>query len=368
MAEPVSSIITIATVSLDIIKETVKFIKEVYYIDKHIDRLLVELKDVHGLIKIVQATYQRADHGEHIKPSIYVGKCLVKCKDRLAEMKSVIIGLASRDTDGIFRKVALKRQSDAVKKDLQFKTDEVHRYLRYINTAIHCWNLDVNTDNQRRLSVATAAVGGCNLSNPESLFRHETILAVRRASIATTDTAHSRHSLSSTSSRVFPVLSADCDGLLPSQAHCSTQQNSDWQEFHFQITKAPINNIEAILRQHPEPRTLTRSVDGLRRTPLHLAAQRGDIKLAQVLLDFGADINAKDSEPATILDFAIAFNNSEFVAFLIERGVDESAILNRNRSKFSEMRRIIIFKREMARTTEKGSRISSWGRRKDSAT
>jgi ankyrin repeat protein len=100
----------------------------------------------------------------------------------------------------------------------------------------------------------------------------------------------------------------------------------------------------------------------LQRTPLHLAAQRGDIQLAEVLLEYGADVDAKDSEPATVLDFAVAFNNSSFVAFLLERGVNETLILDRNKAKFKEMKRIIDFKNNLSKAPRKEHRKLSWGR------
>ena len=141
MADAVSSIITIATVSLAIIRETVRYIKEVRLIDKVVDRLRTELKDLHRLIKVVESTYQRADYGEHSEPSVFVRRYLTKCRDHLEQVKSCVIELASHNTNTVYEKLKLKRRSDAVKKDIESATNEIHRYMRYIRTGIECWNL-----------------------------------------------------------------------------------------------------------------------------------------------------------------------------------------------------------------------------------
>lgn len=141
MAEPVSSIITIATVSLAIIKETVKYIKEVRLVDRLVQDLLTELKELHRVIKVVESTYHGADPGQDSEPSVLVYRNLTKCKGRLEDVKLIVIELASRDTNTVFQKFALKRQSDAVKKDMERATKDIHRYMEYIRTGIQCWSL-----------------------------------------------------------------------------------------------------------------------------------------------------------------------------------------------------------------------------------
>lgn len=105
---------------------------------------------------------------------------------------------------------------------------------------------------------------------------------------------------------------------------------------------------------------------------MHLAAQRGDIELGRMLLHFGADINAKDSEPSTVLDLAVANNQRKFVAFLLSRGVNEAAILTRNEHKFKEIKRVIEFSKNASQSIpkdvaksvpKKQGRTSSWSSR-----
>ena len=61
-------------------------------------------------------------------------------------------------------------------------------------------------------------------------------------------------------------------------------------------------------------------------TLLHLASRRGDLKIAEFLLDKGADINKKDIRKRTPLDYA---KNTEMRSFLIKKGGRETVLYNK---------------------------------------
>lgn len=125
------------------IKETVRFIQEVRLVDTLVGRLFTELNELHGLIQVVHATYKRARAGEHIESSMYIGTCLEKCKERLKEMKKLVIELASKSTNTFLRKVSVHRRYDAIKKEIELTTEDIHRSMIRIRTAMACWNLYV---------------------------------------------------------------------------------------------------------------------------------------------------------------------------------------------------------------------------------
>ena len=86
-------------------------------------------------------------------------------------------------------------------------------------------------------------------------------------------------------------------------------------------------DLRRILQSHPEvvsellkhganPAALTRQG----RTPLHLAAEDGDIACAEVLVAGGADLNGKGAQDATPLHWAAAKGNSEFGKWLVKKG------------------------------------------------
>jgi hypothetical protein len=96
--------------------------------------------------------------------------------------------------------------------------------------------------------------------------------------------------------------------------------------------------------------SVAKSIDASGRTPLHIAAQRGDVELASILIDdFEADVNAQDSDPSSVLDLAVANNtHTDFVALLLDRQVRESGLRERNKVKFKEMKGSIHFSKKMA--------------------
>jgi len=57
-------------------------------------------------------------------------------------------------------------------------------------------------------------------------------------------------------------------------------------------------------------------------TALHWAAQEGNIPIARVLFEKGADINAKNASGQTALIISAAEGNKDFVKFLLDLGAD----------------------------------------------
>ncbi|KAH7361112.1 hypothetical protein BKA66DRAFT_214207 [Pyrenochaeta sp. MPI-SDFR-AT-0127] len=388
MAEPVSSVLTIVTVSLAVVRETTRYIQEINVVNELIGSLLKKLKDLHRLIKVVETTYRGAHSSDSNVSSQFVGKVLNACQKRLSDVKPLVYELASRDSETWLQKVALKRRSDNVKKEIEQAIQDINTDMEHIRTGISCWSLDVASAT-RRISEAIATQQALTirddlqqiadrntsplsrtLSNAETLFSHDPIAQLRRTSTATSG---SRPSISSASSRVMQIQSDDNESIVSHQDPIKPKAKSDWVDFHFQIAKCEGNQarteeIRTILQQHSDASSLARSTDCSLRTPLHLAAQRGDIELGRMLIKFGADVNAKDSEPSTVLDLAVANNQRKFVAFLLSHDVDETAILKRNEQKFKEMKRIIEFSKNTTQkvpktATKKQDGQTSWSSR-----
>jgi hypothetical protein len=60
-------------------------------------------------------------------------------------------------------------------------------------------------------------------------------------------------------------------------------------------------------------------------TALHMAVSRGNIKLAELLLEKGADTNASDARGETPLHDAVTDGSTEMVKLLLDRGADVNA-------------------------------------------
>ena len=136
MAEPVSSILTIATVSLALITETVKYIKEIKRVDDVIAKLLVKLKDLHRLIRLVEFEYQHGRYQEGSAPTIFIRKHLITCRNRLEDVKTKVSELASRETHTFMQRASVRRRVDMVNGDIEVAINDINSYMEYIRTGI----------------------------------------------------------------------------------------------------------------------------------------------------------------------------------------------------------------------------------------
>ena len=144
MAEPVSGIITIVTVSLAIIKETVDFIQKARVIDSYVERLRINLVDLHKLIREVESACRHARSRED-GPSRFVREHLRRCHRRLEEVRNTVKGLASRKSGTLLQKAALKIKSDRSKKEIEDAITDIERLMDQIHKGISCWTLYVQS-------------------------------------------------------------------------------------------------------------------------------------------------------------------------------------------------------------------------------
>lgn len=140
MADPASSIITIATLSLAIIKETVKFIQEAQVIDQFIEKLLYNLADLHKLIKEVESACRHARSRDD-DPSRFVREHLKRCRRRLEGVRTMVEGLASRKTNTLLQRVTLKIKSERSRKEIEEAITDIERLMDQIHKGISCWTL-----------------------------------------------------------------------------------------------------------------------------------------------------------------------------------------------------------------------------------
>ena len=93
-------------------------------------------------------------------------------------------------------------------------------------------------------------------------------------------------------------------------------------EIHDAVQDGDIEQIVQLLTDNPE---VIKSANEDGQTPLHLAAEGGDLKMMTLLIKFGGDVNARDSDGATPLHVAVDSGNNEAVKALVAKGADLNA-------------------------------------------
>ncbi|XP_021654457.2 protein VAPYRIN [Hevea brasiliensis] len=111
-------------------------------------------------------------------------------------------------------------------------------------------------------------------------------------------------------------------------------QSKGWSDLHVAIA---LDRTEEVLDSLDSFGPLDlRDKEG--RTPLHLAASRGNIKCARVLVESGADKDAMSKDGRTALYRAAANGDHRMVQMLIEMGCDPTIADDRGRSAFDVAR------------------------------
>ncbi|KAF2004168.1 hypothetical protein P154DRAFT_67518 [Amniculicola lignicola CBS 123094] len=369
MAEPVSSALTLATVSLAMIRSTVKFIQEARVIDSLVEKLLITLLDLRKLIKVVDSTCRHPRSRED-DPSRYVRDTLARCHTRLGGVQLLVESLASRKSKNFLQKVALKIKSDRSRVEIEQAIQHIKDLMDQIHTGISCWTLHITSEMERRASGAVPILQPLATRMRASSMT-EADPNPQSPSWSEADTIYSASSASRRNSEIDSREDrravTSIGAMTPSWPHStnpiqridsitsetiSENPKNDWVNFHYKTKQCEsqekrVAELRAILQDHSNGASLANSIDSSQRTPLHHAAQRGDVELAKVLQQFGADLNARDSQPSSILDLAVQHNQLTFVYWLLQNGVNESGISKSNRERFGEIKATIALKRKI---------------------
>tara|TARA_R110002003_G_scaffold251_8_gene17825 strand:+ start:23334 stop:24500 length:1167 start_codon:yes stop_codon:yes gene_type:complete len=384
--EVAASIITIAELIWKLLHKSLQYIKEVKLISEPIRELLERVKDLHRLTRAVASTYAQAEAsiGKGFKSLRVVGKSLATCEGRLESLKPLAVELASLDTQTWRQKLTVKRRLDKVKGEIEDTRKNIREDIDFLNTGLNLLRFDLDAyrrpSDTLELQQSTSAplelpttTGEEDIppitrsfSAADTLFGPDPDLQLRRISTAVTS-IESRPSISSTISHAPSRSSGRSDSIVSSSTSAPDRSKSAWADFHFHIAKCAgdeerIRKIRDILHQCTGASALAMSTDTWDRTPLHVAAQKGDVDLARTLVEFGADINAQDSEPSSVLDMAVAGGHRPFVAFLLELNVVESQLQPQNAAKLKEMKRAIYLgKKNASKKSRTGGQASRSG-------
>lgn len=137
MAEPVSSIVTLATVSLQIIRETTRFIQEAKVVDLFLQKLVASLQNLGRLIEIIDLTNHEAQPTED-GDDPFVQETLARCRQLLENVQSMVEPFATERTQTFWEKAALNLRLSRSRQNIQTKIQDIGDLITQMNVAINC--------------------------------------------------------------------------------------------------------------------------------------------------------------------------------------------------------------------------------------
>jgi hypothetical protein len=406
MAEAVSGVVTLTTFTLAIIRETAIFIRDAKEVDVQIQNLRNKLLDLQDWIELIELTCETARAHNELVPR-YISESLSKCGETLKGVRDTIENLASRKSVTFYQKVKLKIRTENSKRDVLQAIEDVRHHESCIKSHMDIWHYQRTANIERRLSLQPAPLTNdatqatatntlvpqrtwSNASNASTVLESASdnatsanVSPTTSPSSSSPDSARSKplHSVPEQKEDTTSYTALDIKPAVPIQlttfpldiSHkMSTDAQQDPVDLHHEISKYKNEDtrtqvIRQILERHPRSKVLANTKDECGRTPLCRAAQLGDVQLAGILVKFSADMNARDSQPCSVLEHALAQNHESFVGFLLEHGVDERGVSERYRGRLEEIKDTIELRREtLAKKKGKAKSRNSFTKQKGS--
>lgn len=89
--------------------------------------------------------------------------------------------------------------------------------------------------------------------------------------------------------------------------------SSDWNCLHWAVQKENYNMVKILIEKHGFD---VNSKSKLGLTPLHIACCHNNIEMVKLLVEKGADVNARDNDGDMPIDYADTMEYLEIINFL----------------------------------------------------
>ncbi|KAF1978785.1 hypothetical protein BU23DRAFT_188440 [Bimuria novae-zelandiae CBS 107.79] len=377
MAEPASGIITLISASLIIIRETKRFIQETRDLDNELRRRTTQLDSLEQYVLAVERQCNSGlDLGEDV-PRL-INNSLLSLKPKLEELQNIVRDQASRGSDTLYKRLKTQIHMRFSQRDVDNAMQELLHYQSVMALSVNLGILQLAMNIDRRQSEASPTTPvfqspflttDLSLPNGASTPRNRTLsndstvyepLAAieRNPSVTTSASFQSQHSTDSsvlrTPSDERPSFSLESQ--LPSQTDTSL-------DLHYQINQARndearMRAVRKILNDRSDKDRIVEKKDQFGRTPLFTAVKMGDLQLVRALVhEFGADIDATDNRPSSVLEYALSLPRRDaIVELLIEQGADHTKVASKHRTALAEVKASMELRREQAEKSQKKKR------------
>lgn len=101
-------------------------------------------------------------------------------------------------------------------------------------------------------------------------------------------------------------------------ADINTKGLDQWTALHFAANEGRLEIVRELLSK---PEIDKEPQSSIMRTPLHMAAIRGNTNIVRLLVDSGVDKNCKDFDENTPLHHASEFGHFETIIYLIKEAI-----------------------------------------------
>lgn len=123
--------------------------------------------------------------------------------------------------------------------------------------------------------------------------------------------------------------------------------------FYMLSNKHNAKCLSVVLPYHPDLEMIPQEYYSKGKTPLLFAAKNNAGEAVKLLIDAGADVNAKDTKGYTALHYAVRFDNVQMAKALVAAGADIEAVSDEGWKPFDACKERFFFQKICAAMLEK---------------